>query len=615
MQSNELREKFLNFFKKKEHLIVPSSSLIPKDKSVLFTTAGMQQFSLYLSGKKDPIQDFGTRHLASCQKCFRTNDIEEVGDDTHHTFFEMLGNWSIGQDENGYFKEGAINYALEFFINNLYLDKDKFFITIFKGKNNIPKDEESLKIWQKNGIPRKRIFEFEKDNFWGPVSETGPCGPCSEIHYDRGEEFGCGSSDCGPNCKRCKRFVELWNLVFMEYWKDEKGNYQKLPQTNVDTGIGFERLLSVLQKKSSAYETDLFFSIIQEIEKLSSTTYTLQPVSYRIIADHLRSACFLISEGIVPSNVDRGYILRRLIRRAVRYARILDLKSLWYKNPTEKIIEKYSVVYPELKNNKEKILTVWQNEEEKFSKALSRGLKEFEKLIERAKQKNQKMISGKEAFNLYETYGFPLELIQEIAKEKGIVVDKKEFEISLQKHQEISRFGAEKKFGGHGIKNLQPTTYNLQPTKLHTATHLLQAALREVLGKEVKQMGSDINEKRLRFDFSFSRKMTKEEIQRVEDLVNQKIKENLKVKREEMKFEEALKSGALFVEKKWAVSGGYPEKVSVYTIFNSKTGEVFSKEICAGPHVEEIGILGKFKIQKEESSSAGIRRIKATIEN
>lgn len=609
MQSNELREKFLNFFKKRGHLIVPSSSLIPEDKSVLFTTAGMQQFSLYLSGKKDPIKDFSTRHLTSCQKCFRTNDIEEVGDDTHHTFFEMLGNWSIGQDEDGYFKEGAIGYALEFFASTLRLDKDKFYITIFKGENNIKRDEESLKIWQKNGIPKERIFEFGKDNFWGPVSETGPCGPCSEIHYDRGEEFGCGRPDCGPNCKRCKRFVELWNLVFMEYWKDEKGDYQKLPQTNVDTGIGFERLLSVLEKKSSAYETDLLLPVIQEIEKLSPNAYKLNPKACRIIADHLRGACFLISEGIIPGNVDRGYILRRLIRRTVRYSRILNLKDLWYKNPAEKIITKYSVVYPELKSNEEKILTVWQNEEEKFSKALSRGLKEFEKLIERGKRQGKNLVSGREAFNLYESYGFPLELTEEMAKEKGIIVDKLGFKKSLKEHQKISRFGAEKKFGGHGI--IQDPKFKSQNSKvvqLHTATHLLQSALRQVLGPEVKQMGSDINEERLRFDFSFPRKLTKEEIQRIENLVNQKIKENLKVEREEMKLEDALSSGALAFFREQ-----YPEKVSVYKIFNPKTNEVFSKEICAGPHIERTGVLGKFKIKKEESSGAGVRRIKATI--
>ena len=335
----------------------------------------------------------------------------------------------------------------------------------------------------------------------------------------------------------------------------------------------------------------------------------MNPKACRIIADHLRGACFLISEGIIPGNVDRGYILRRLIRRTVRYSRILNLKELWYKNPVEKIITKYSVVYPELKSNEEKILTVWQNEEEKFSKALSRGLKEFEKLIERGKRQGKNLISGREAFNLYESYGFPLELTEEMAKEKGIIVDKLGFKKSLKEHQKISRFGAEKKFGGHGI--IQDPKFKSQNSKviqLHTATHLLQSALRQVLGPEVKQMGSDINEERLRFDFSFPRKLTKEEIQRIENLVNQKIKENLKIEREEMKLEDALSSGALAFFKEQ-----YPEKVSVYKIFNPKTNEVFSKEICAGPHIERTGVLGKFKIKKEESSGAGVRRIKATI--
>lgn len=608
MDSQILRQEFLDFFKKRGHKIIPSSSLIPADSTVLFTTAGMQQFSLHLAGKKDPLQDFGTRHVASCQKCFRTNDIEEVGDDTHHTFFEMLGNWSIGRDENGdYFKEGAIKHALEFFVDTLHLNKDKFYITIFKGENNIPKDDESFKIWQKNGIPKERIKEFGKDNFWGPVGETGPCGPCSEIHYDRGEKFGCGKSDCGPNCENCKRFVELWNLVFMEYWRDEAGNYQKLPQQNVDTGIGFERLLTILQQKPSAYETDLFLPVIQEIEKLSPGAYNFNTKACRIIADHLRGASFLISEGILPSNLDRGYILRRLIRRTVRYARILNLKNNWYQAPIKKIIEIYSSVYSELQKNEEKILTVWQNEEEKFSRALNKGLKEFEKLIKELENKKQNIISGEDAFDLYQSYGFPIELIEELAKEKNFQIDKIGFETTFKHHQEISRAGAEKKFGGHGIKTLK-TVENLKIAKLHTATHLLHSALRKVLGSEVKQMGSDITEERLRFDFSFPRKLTKEELQEVENLVNQKIQENLKVKKEEMSLNEALASGALafFREK-------YPKKVSVYTIFNSSTGEVFSKEICAGPHVEETGELGEFKIQKEESSSAGIRRIKATI--
>ncbi len=592
MTSNELREEFLNFFAKKGHKIVPSSSLIPTDPSVLFTTAGMQQFVPYLTGEKDVLKDFGTRHLFSCQKCFRSDDIEKVGDDTHHTFFEMLGNWSIGQDlKKGYFKKGAIKYALEFFVNVLGLNKDKFWTTIFKGEKNIPKDEESKKIWQENGIPKERIKEFGmEDNFWGPTGKTGPCGPNSEIHYDRGKKFGCGNPDCGPNCPHCERFVELWNLVFMEYFKDESGNYQLLSQKNVDTGIGFERLVAVLQKKPSAYETDLFWSIIQELERFFSKKYIKEKRNFRILADHIRGIVFLISEGIFPSNVERGYVLRRILRRAIRYGKILNLPKNFLIPLAQKAVEIYQDVYPEVKSKEADILTVIQNEEEKFEKTLKKGLKQFEKITEKGQ------ISGIDAFHLFDTYGFPLELTEELAKEKKIIVDKKGFEKAFEKHREISRAGAEKKFGGIG----KETTY--QAAKLHTATHLLQAALREVLGKHVKQMGSDITSQRLRFDFSHPKKMTEEEIKKVEDLVNQKIKGDLEVKKEEMSYQEAIKSGALafFKEK-------YPEKVTVYSVNN------FSKEICAGPHVRRTSEIGHFEILKEESSGAGVRRIRAIL--
>ena len=604
MRAEEFRYAFLDFFQERGHKVVPSSSLLPVDQSVLFTTAGMQQLSSYLEGKEDPIKKFGTRHLCSCQKCFRSDDIEEIGDDTHHTFFEMLGNWSIGQDEKGsYFKEGAIKSALEFLTDILKLDKNRFYITIFQGNKEIPRDNEAERIWLEQGIAKEKIKEFgEKDNLWGPVGETGICGPCSEIHYDRGEKFGCGRKNCGPNCPHCQRFVELWNLVFIQYYKDENGNYQKLPQKSVDTGMGFERVLAVLQNKPSAYETDLFLPIIQEIEKKSPTSYKLQVTSYRILADHIRAIPFLISEGILPSNLGRGYVLRRLLRRIIRHSKILNLPKNWYVEPLKKVIEIYKLTYPELKNKENDAITVFQNEEEKFGKSLERGLIQFEELANSKLRTPNSKIRGEEAFDLYQTYGFPLEMTKELAKEKGLEVDEPGFYEAMRKHQEISRAGKEKKFGGVGEK----ATY--QATKLHTATHLLHAALREVLGKEVRQMGSDINEERLRFDFSFSRKLTEKEIKEIEDLVNQKIKEDLEVKREEMKLDEAVKSGALsfFREK-------YPEVVSVYTIFNPKTGEVFSKEICAGPHVNRTSELGEFKVIKEESSSAGVRRIKATL--
>ncbi len=608
MTSEKIRKKFLDFFKEKEHKIIASGSLIPDDPTSLFTSAGMQQFILYLKGEKDPIQDFGSRHLASCQKCFRTADIEKVGDETHLTFFEMLGNWSVGEDSKiGYFKEGAIKLALEFFCHNLKLDKNRFWITIFKGEKGIPRDEESFLIWQENGIPEERIREFGiEDNFWGPVVETGPCGPCSEIHYDRGERFGCNREDCGPNCPNCQRFVELWNLVFMEYErvKKEDGsyNYEKLPQKNVDTGVGFERLVAVLQDKNSAYETDLFLPLIQLIEKNSFKKYPENKKSFRILVDHLRASVFLISEDILPSNLDRGYVLRRLLRRIQRISKILELKDGWEVEPIKWIIKKYQKVYPELRGKENDVSIVIEKEREKFEKTLAEGLKHFEKLIEK---KTEKIIKGEEAFFLFESYGFPLEIIEELAREKGFEVDKSGFKESFKEHQKISRAGVEKKFGGVGIEQIEKEEDKIKAIRLHTATHLLHQALRKVLGSPktmVQQMGSDINPERLRFDFSFEKKMTSEEIKKVENLVNQKIKGDLEVKKEEMSLKQALEIGALafFKEK-------YPEKVFVYSIGD------FSKEICNGPHVQRTSELGEFKIKKEESSGAGIRRIKAIL--
>ncbi|MEA3344060.1 MAG: alanine--tRNA ligase, partial [Patescibacteria group bacterium] len=595
MDSKELRQKFLKFFEKRGHKIVPSSLLIPKDETALLTSAGMQQFIPYLSSEKDVLKDFKTRHLCSIQKCFRTPDIEEVGDDTHNTFFEMMGNWSIGEDsKKGYFKKGAIEMALDFFVNEISLDKDKFWVTIFKGDKNIPKDKESLEIWRENKIPNERIVEFGlQDNFWGPVGETGPCGPCSEIHYDRGIEYGCKDPKCGPNCKKCNRFVELWNLVFMEYNKNKDKSYSKLPQKNVDTGIGFERLLSVLENQDSVYETDVMNSIIKEIEKISFKNYKDNKKSFRIIADHIRGSVFLINDGVNPSNIERGYILRRIIRRMIRYGRILNLSSGFLLILAKKVIREYMEIYPELIGDQKKILNVIENEEKKFEATLEKGLKQSEKLLKSIIQSTEhsRNVTGEEAFNLYQNYGFPLELTQEIAEERGLTVEKKDFLKAQKKHQEISRAGAEKKFGGVG----KEATY--ESIKLHTATHLLHQALRQVLGKEVKQMGSDINSRRLRFDFSYSKKLSTDELKQVEDIVNQKIKQDLEIKKEEMLFQKAVKSGALafFKEK-------YPDKVSVYSIGD------FSKEICAGPHIKRTSELGYFKIIKQESSGAGIRR-------
>jgi len=399
LNSREIRTIFLDFFQKKGHRIIPSSSLVPHDQSVLFTTAGMQQFSLYLAGEKDVLEDFGTRHLASVQKCFRTDDIEKIGDDTHHTFFEMLGNWSIGQDEKGsYFKQGAIELAYEFLNSKFQIPDSRLWITVFKGNKEIPKDEESKKIWQKLGIPKERIREFgPEDNFWGPVGETGVCGPNTEIYYDRGKEYGCGREGCGPNCPYCNRFVEIWNLVFIEYKRvissTSKYKYVLLPQKSVDTGMGLERVAAILQNKPSAYETDLFFPLIKEMEKLSSFTYEQLPKAYRIIADHIRGAVFLISEGILPSNLGQGYILRRLLRRAIRYSRRLKAKSEILISLVHKTIEIYKDVYPQLQSSQAEILTVIQNEQEKFSKALTRGLKNLKLQILKLKSQQIKLLS------------------------------------------------------------------------------------------------------------------------------------------------------------------------------------------------------------------------------
>ena len=585
MKSAELRKRFLDFFEKKGHRIVPSSSLLPTDPSVLFTTAGMQQFKEYYLGKPSP---YG-KNVVSSQKCFPTSDIEEVSDESHLTFLEMLGNFSFG----GYFKKEAINFAFEFLFKELKLPLEKAIFTVFEGDNKVPFDEESFSIWKKMGIPENKIKKFSRaDNFWGPTGKEGPCGPTTEIHFD-------DSTGSPP--------VELWNLVFNEYYQDRDGKLNPLKQKGVDTGMGLERLVMVCQQKPSVYETDLFEPIFREIKRPGNVK------AERIIADHIKSAVFLISAGIFPSNVERGYVLRRILRRGIRYGKILSLPKNFLIPLAQKVIEIYKDIYPEVLSKQADILTVIQNEEEKFEKTLGKGLAQFDKLLKSKiknalvrpadrSRKKSKIIDGEEAFDLYQSYGFPLELTKELANEQNFEIDEKEFEEEFKKHQEISRAGAEKKFGGIGIKKVKSQKSKVKSIRLHTATHLLQAALREILGANVKQMGSDITPQRLRFDFSHPRKLTEEEIKKVEDLVNQKIKEDLEVKKEEMSYEEAIKRGALaFFEEK------YPERVTVYTIGN------FSKEICAGPHVKQTSELGRFKIVKEESSGTGVRRIRAIL--
>lgn len=581
MTSKELRKEFLDFFEKKGHKIVPSSSLIPADPSVLLTSAGMQQFKPYYLGEESP---YGL-NVTSCQKCFRTSDIDEVGDESHLTFIEMLGNFSFG----GYFKEEAIKLAYQFIFKELKLPLEDAFFTVFGGNQNVPADEESILIWKKLGISENKIKKCPReDNFWGPTGEEGPCGPTTEIHLPSSLKGGKAGDEVKP---QRSGNVELWNLVFNEYYQDKNGKLTLLKQKGVDTGMGLERLAMVCQQKPSVYETDLFEPITKEISKNSSKPYTLNPIPYRIIADHIKGAVFLISEEIFPSNVERGYILRRILRRAIRYGKVLGLGSGFLIPLAQKVIEIYKDIYPEVKSKEAEILTVIQKEGEKFEKTLAEGLKQFEKIAAKGD------ISGIDAFHLYDTYGFPLELTTELAKEKGLIVDKKSFEEAFKKHQEISRAGVEKKFGGVGKET------NYESAKLHTATHLLHAALREVLGSQVKQMGSDITPQRLRFDFSYPQKMTDKEIKKVEEIVNQKIKEDLEVKKEEMAYEKAISAGALafFKEK-------YPPIVTVYSIGN------FSKEICAGPHAKRTSELGQFKIIKEESSGAGIRRIRAILD-
>jgi alanyl-tRNA synthetase len=550
---------------------VPSSSLIPADPSVLFTTAGMQQFKPYYLGEKSPYGE----NVCSCQKCFRTSDIEEVGDERHLTFLEMLGNFSFG----GYFKEEALKLAFGLLNSEFQIPNSKIIVTVFEGDREVPPDEESIRILAKFGFSEKKgnlRLAGREDNFWGPVGKEGPCGPTTEIHINN---------------------VEIWNLVFNEYYRDENKNLTPLKQKGVDTGMGLERFAMVCQRKPSVYETDLFFPIIKEIQKIYRGLTPVNLKAERIIADHLKGTVFLIAEGIFPSNVERGYVLRRLLRRVIRYGKILNLPPNFLIPSAQKVIEIYEAVYPELKSKETDILTAIQNEEEKFSKTLERGLKEFEKKVSIVKSQKSSVIKGIDAFHLFDTYGFPLELTEELAKEKNLRVEQEGFQSAFQKHQEISRAGAEKKFGGLG----KEVSYEM--VKLHTATHLLQAALREVLGPHIKQMGSDITPQRLRFDFSHSQKMTPEQIKKVEDLVNQKIKEDLEVKREEMLYQRAIKSGALafFKEK-------YPERVTVYSIGN------FSKEICAGAHVKRTSELGLFKIIKEEGLGSGIRRIRGILE-
>ena len=583
MKAIEIRNKYLNFFKKHGHAVIPSASLIPEnDPSVLFTTAGMQPLVPYLLGEKHPE---GTR-LTDYQKCLRTNDIDEVGDNRHLTYFEMLGNWSLGD----YFKEESIKMSFEFLTKELNIPVEKLSVTCFKGDDDCPKDEVSANAWRKAGIPENHIYFYGKDDNWWIAGEEGPCGPDTEMFYDTGKP-ACGP-DCQPSCD-CGKYVEIWNNVFMEYFKDSNGNYSKLKQRNVDTGLGLERMTMLLQGKKTPFDTEIFEPVMKQIEKIQKVD-DIQ--SRRIIAEHLRASIMVISDGGRPSNIDRGYVLRRLIRRMIRHMNKLGIDLSELANLIDLNIDTLNELYPELENNRETIKSVIIEEKDKFVKTLAHGEREFNKEIQKLKEQGKNEISGEVAFKLYDTYGFPPEVTQELAEENGMTIDLKKFEELFKAHQEKSKMGSDQKFkGGLAEQNEKTIAY-------HTATHLLHQALRTVLGDHVKQSGSNITEERLRFDFTHPQKMTKEEIQKVEDLVNEQIKRDLPVTCEEMSYEDAKKSGAigLFTDK-------YGDRVKVYTIGD------FSKEICGGPHVTHTGDMGTFKIKKEESSSSGVRRIKAVL--
>ena len=581
MKAIEIRNKYLDFFKRHGHAVIPSAPLIPEnDPSVLFTTAGMQPLVPYLLGEKHPE---GTR-LTDFQKCLRTNDIDEVGDNRHLTYFEMLGNWSLGD----YFKEESIAMSFEFLTKELGIPVEKLSVTCFAGDEDCQRDEVTASCWKKAGIPEDRIYYFGKDDNWWIAGEEGPCGPDTEMFYDTGKPK-C-SENCNPSCG-CGKYVEIWNNVFMEFFKTKDGKYTKLKQHNVDTGLGLERMTMLLQGKETPFDTELFAPIMKKLEQLQKIDSI---ESRRIVAEHLRSSMMIVSDGGRPSNLDRGYVLRRLIRRMIRHMNKLQINLDELSTLIDINVDNLKEMYPDLAKNKEIIKSVILEEKEKFVKTLVNGEREFQKEINRLK--DTKKLSGKVVFKLYDTYGFPPEVTKELAKENGYEIDMKEFEELFKAHQEKSRAGSEQKFkGGLAEQNEITIAY-------HTATHLLNAALKQVIGENAHQRGSNITVDRMRFDFNCDHKMTDEEKRKTEDLVNKWIQEGLPVTKEEMKKEDAIKSGAecMFIEK-------YPDIVTVYTI-----GDV-SKELCGGPHVNNTKELGKFKIKKEESSSSGVRRIKAVL--
>ena len=588
MDAKQLRETYLQFFEEFNHKRMPSAPLLPEnDPTVLFTTAGMHPLVPFLLGEPHPLG----KRLVNFQKCIRTNDIEEVGDASHLTFFEMLGNWSLGD----YFKRESLTWSYEFLTQVLRLDPARLAVTVFAGDADASRDEESASIWRSLGMPADRIFYLPKsDNWWGPAGATGPCGPDSEIFFDTGLPDHPG---CQPGCP-CGKWFEIWNNVFMEYNQTAKGKYVRLQQRNVDTGMGVERTLAVVNGVDDIFKIETIAPLVEAVEKLSGKKYADHPAPFRIIVDHLRSATFAIADGAVPSNVEAGYVVRRMLRRAVRYGRELGIQENFCAQLSKSVVNLFADVYPELEQRREQIAFLLDQEETKFKRTLERGLHQYHKLAERLHQRSETVISGAEAFDLFETYGFPLPLTVELAREGGLSVDEAGFDLSYQAHKQLSRQQAEQsKFKGGLADHAEATT------RLHTATHLLQQALRQVLGEGVRQMGSNITVERLRFDFTYPEKLTPQQLAEVERIVNEQIHRDLPVSMQVMSQTQALESGALafFGEK-------YGEQVKVYSIGD------FSKEVCGGPHVQNTRQLGHFKITKEEAVGQGVRRIRAVLE-
>ncbi len=631
MKAVDLKKKYLDFFVKKDHQILPNVSLVPEnDPTALFINSGMHPLVPYLLGEPHPLG----KRLVSNQRCLRTQDIEKIGNASHLTFFEMLGNWSL----DDYWKKEAIEWSWEFLTKELNLDPKRISVSCFTGDKDSPRDEESAKIWQSLGLPSSRIYFFGKEENWWSVGENGPCGSDTEMFYDTGKKA------CGPDCRpgdNCGKYFEIWNDVFMEFNRLPNGQLEKLKQRNIDTGMGVERTTAMLQGKDDVYQTELFSGLINQIEEISKKKYEKENQrAMRIIIDHLRAATFAMADGVVSSNIEAGYIVRRLIRRAVRYAKLIDVHKPFVVQVMKRVVEEFQNEYPHLKKNEEVLLKELANEEERFRKVIELGLKKSEKIFNKKtpigpKKYSQLMqfkdkkeffkqiyrsfkgkgkkgekfvvpvteqevakatVSGKEVFDLYQTFGFPIEMIIELVQEKRLLVDIKGYQEEMKKHQELSQVNLKKKFAG-GLAD-----HSKEVTKLHTTTHLLHQALRQVLGEGVHQVGSNITPERLRFDFTYPEKLTQGQIEEVEDLVNQQIQKDLAVKIEMMTLDEAKKKGALafFTDK-------YGEKVKVYSIGD------FSQEVCGGPHVDSLGEIGSVKIIKEEAVGAGRRRIYARI--